>query len=175
MRAMSASAPDDPFAHFGLMPVFDLDLPALRREWLRRSALLHPDRPGSSPDAAEQLAALNRAKEALEDPERRAAALLVACGEPRTGRNDALPPGFLMEILEIREGLEEAQAKEDSVKVAEFEGWARGRRAECIEEFRARFAASAKPASPADLRDLRMILNGWRYIERMLEQIDAGD
>lgn len=172
MRAMSASAQDDPFALFGLAPAFDLDMQALRRDWLRRSASLHPDRPGAGPDAAEQLAALNRAKETLEDPERRAAALMLALGEPQAGRSDALPPGFLIEMLEIREGLEEAQAQRDAARIAEFQAWADQRRAGCIEEFRSRLAAAGPRPSLADLRDLRVILNGWRYIERMLEQID---
>lgn len=169
---MADPSSGDAFAIFGLTPTFDVHMASLRREWLRRSAALHPDRPGAPADAAERIAAINIAKETLVNPERRAAALLASMGETPSTRHDVLPPGFLVEMLEVREGLESAQASGDKAAIAAFEKWATDQRAEHERAFRERWAASPSPPGPGDLRELRTILNAWRYIERMIEQID---
>lgn len=164
----------DPFSVFGLPVAFDVDQAALRRAWLRETSRLHPDRPDAPPDAADRLAAINRAKSELERPESRARAVLRAMGEPDPSGKDALPPGFLMEMLEVRESMEAAKATGDAARLAEFESWAREQRGAYEGAFRERLVAAASPPTETDRRDLRGLLNCWRYIERMIEQMDPA-
>ena len=164
--------PGDPFDLLGLEPGFRVDAIALRRAWLERSARLHPDRPGAPADAAARLAAVNRAMKDLSNPESRAAALMRRWGEPPTNTSKALPPGFLAEMLEVREALEEAQQSGDRALVEAFEATAAAKRREYIESFGALADRAAPAPSRDDLNAMRELLNAWRYIERMLEQIE---
>lgn len=161
----------DPFDELGVEAAFDVDLEDVRRRWLRRSLDAHPDRAGSD-DAARELAArLNEAKRVLEDDESRADALLVKLGGPARDEEKGLPDGFLMEIMELREGLETAQASGDPAALAAQREVALRERAARMERVRVMFAASP---DERELRAIRVELNAWRYIERMLEQIEPA-
>jgi len=168
----------NPFDALGLERRFDLDERAIRSAWLRRAAALHPDRAdGDEGEVAREAARLNDAKRTLEDPERRADALLLLLGGPAREAEKGLPPAFLMEVMEIREALEEAVSAGDAGAVREHERWAEGRRAELIDEVERAFGAFRDQPDPDALREIRVTLNAWRYIERMLEQIEhpAGE
>lgn len=164
----------DPFELLGLPPRFDLDVAALQRAYLIRSAAAHPDLAEDLAAAADS-AALNRARQQLEDPESRADALLARLGGPSREADRSLPDGFLMEIMEVREQLESALAARDPVAVARWHDWATAERVRHIAEVGARFAALSNPPDPASLRQIRQSLNAWRYIERMLEQLAAAE
>lgn len=163
----------DPFDILGLDPAFDIDAAALQRAYLERSAALHPDHAGE--DSGAEAAALNEAKRTLEDPERRAEALLRRLGGPARDQDRSLPPGFLQEIMTLREQIEEEVASGDPAKIDHWERWARERRrghiAEVSRLFREYLAAGGK-GDPALLGAVRRELNVWRYTERLLEQID---
>ena len=163
---------DDPFAALGLPRRFDLDAAAMNRAYLARSAALHPDMAGDSPEAARAAAALNNAKRVLDHAESRADALLILLGGPSRGDHKDLPPGFLIEIMEMREAVESAIASGDSAERAKWGAWATGRRAGYIAEVSARFAALGPAPSNAALAEMRTVLNAWRYIERLIEQLD---
>lgn len=162
----------DPFAIFGLPRRFDLDAAVVQRAYLSRSANLHPDL-GIEPlgDGGLDSASLNRAKSILDDPEQRADALLVLLGGPTREAERALPDGFLMDIMETRERLDDALRSGDRAAAAELEAWAANQRAAHISTVRDRFAALPAAPSPSQLREIRRELNAWRYIERMLEQL----
>lgn len=164
----------DPFEALGLARRFDLDGRDIRAAWLRRAAELHPDRRPGADDAevARSAAILNDAARTLEDPERRADALLVLLGGPAREAEKALPPEFLTEVMAVREALEEAVASGDAARIAAHEAWGEARRAAIIDEVRAAFDALADPPGRDALRAIRVRLNAWRYIERMLEQIE---
>lgn len=167
--------PFDPFSILGAPPRFDLDLGRIQRAYLERSASLHPDLgTGVVGGTAIDSAALNRAKSILDDPEQRADALLVLLGGPTREAERALPDGFLMDILETRERLEEALRSGDRAAAAELEAWAASQRAAHISAVRDLFAALPAAPSPTQLREIRRELNAWRYIERMLEQLRDG-
>ena len=128
---------DDPFALFDLPRRFDIDREALQAAYLRKSAALHPDRfadPIEQAEAAERAAALNRARAVLIDDERRANALLALLGGPGNEDEKDLPDGFLMEIMEIRQTMEEILASGDAAKRRHFEEWADGEREALIEK-----------------------------------------
>lgn len=164
--------PPDPFEALGLPRRFDLDLRRVRSAWLRRAAALHPDRQGAGDEdeIARRAAVLNEAKRTLEDPEQRADALLILLGGPAREQEKSLPPEFLMEIMSVRESLEEAVASGDDDRVQEHERWAAEQREEMIRRVGEAFEALADPPDAQALRDIRVTLNAWRYIERMLEQ-----
>jgi curved DNA-binding protein CbpA len=154
----------DPFETLGLPPKFDLAPSDLRAAYLARVSRLHPDATGTD----DQAARINDAKKILEDPESRARALLARFeGAATPADPGALPDGFLMEILEIREAMESASDP------ARFQELAESRRAAHIARVSELFAAADQP-SDARLAEIREELNAWRYTERMIEQIDAS-
>lgn len=175
----------DPFGALGFPKRFDLDPTAVRTAHLRRTALLHPDRltdPLARAEAERVLAELNQARDLLLDDERRANALLAALGGSPPESDRSLPDGFLVDMLEVREWMEEALASSDPARRSEVEAWADARRGEYRDEVARRFAnafagvddagTTSSPAlPPADAAQIRTLLNAWRYIERMIEQL----
>jgi molecular chaperone HscB len=166
---------DDPFALLGLERRFDLDPRDVRRAWLSRAAGAHPDAQdargvGDDAEASLAAAALNRARRTLDDPERRADALLRLLGGPAAEQEKSLPPAFLMEVMEAREAFEEADAQGDTDRIAALRAWAVDERAAMIDDVAARFASLPSPPDASALREIRVCLNAWRYLERMLEQ-----
>ena len=168
----------DPFAILGLPRRFDLDPLQVQRAYLARAATAHPDLapggggeagPGSGSGAMDP-SALNRAKAVLDDPEQRADALLLVLGGPPREADRSLPDGFRVEIMDIRERLDEAVASRDTAAAAELESWAAQRRAGHIRAAAELFGALPRPPTAEALRAIRRELNAWRYIERMLEQ-----
>lgn len=164
----------DPYDILGLEPAFDIDTAALQRAYLERSAAIHPDHAGEgSGDAA---AALNEARRTLDDPEQRAEALLRRLGGPGRDQDRSLPPGFLQEIMALREQIEEELASGDPARADHWDRWARQRRrghiAEVARLFREYLGAADGRGDPSLLAAVRRELNVWRYTERLLEQID---
>lgn len=167
--------PDDPFDTLGLPPTFALDAPAIRAAYLARAALAHPDIAGSDDESARAMARLNQAKFTLESPERRAEALLLRLGGPTKEQDRSLPEGFLAETLELRERIEEemGSAQGDEAR-ARWSAWADAERRATIERVAALLARAVVEPSPAALRDVRTRLNAWRYLERLIEQLDPA-
>jgi len=166
--------PDDPFALLGLPRRFVVDAAQLQAAWLRRTAALHPDRiadPMQQAEAARNSARLNDARKMLHDHEQRANALLSLLGGPAKEQDKSLPDGFLMDILDVRQRMEEAQASGDDAELRKFETWANQQRSEYISQLTSLFEAAAASPDPDLLRQIRQLLNAWRYIERMREQV----
>lgn len=96
---------------------FDVDLKALRKEFLRIQVHAHPDRhPAQMKARAEALSArINDAYRTLEDPLRRAQYILslkgVDVAEDETMKVE--DPELLMEVLETRETIEAAEQEQD--------------------------------------------------------------
>ena len=162
----------DAFDILGLEPVFDIDPAAVQRAYLAQSALLHPDLAAADVEAARTMANLNMARRTLEDPERRADSFLSRLGGPSKERDKGLPDGFLMEMMETREQIEAAAG--DPKARATWEAWAQERRREAVMEVGAMFRAVGARPLPEALRAIRIRLNAWRYIERLIEQLDPG-
>ncbi len=161
--------PSDPFALLGLPPEFDVDPARVERAWLRLAGELHPDRTHEDDESQGRLAQINESRQILLDPEQRANALLMRLGGSAMESDRSLPEGFLAEMMEVREQAEEARASGDTSRWEEFRAWADARRQRHIESVRELFAGSPDERA---LRSIRVELNAWRYIERMLEQLD---
>jgi len=165
-----SNAARDPFDLLGLRAEFPVDEVRLRQAWLRATAANHPDRAGDQEEAHRTLSAVNQAYRTLSDPERAANALLARMGGPSPDRAKALPDGFLMEMLEIRDELEEAKATKDPERIAKLEAWADQQRGMWTEQVSEQFAAHSEQDDQRDA--IRQSLNAWRYIERLIEQLD---
>ncbi len=162
----------------GLPARFDLRDEQIERAYLSRAARAHPD---ASPTDGEQaagqaMATLNDAYQALKDPETRANCLLRHLGGPSKEDENALPDGFLMEIMETREALEEAQASGDGGALASGLALARTRRDAFIAEAERMFEELGESPSPKALSAIRTRLNAWRYVERLIDQVgESGE
>lgn len=105
---------DDDFTLFGLAPAFALDRAELDARWRALQAQVHPDRFASEGTAAQRLAMqwamrVNEAYRRLRDPVSRASYLCGLRGAPVQAEGSAaLPPGFLVQQMEWRERLDEA-------------------------------------------------------------------
>ncbi len=128
------------------------------------------DGPGSpgSPDAAE----LNRARAILLDGEQRANALLEVLGGPSASACKDLPDGFLMEMMTRRQEIEEEIAQAGDQSRTRWEAWARDERAQYARSACELFGALGEAPGPEKLAEIRVLLNAWRYIERLIEQLD---
>lgn len=141
------------------------------RAYLAQAGLAHPDRAGADADAARRSAELNEAHATLRDPERRAEALLrLRAGEVTDA---TLPAGFLMEMLEARESIDH-ELSADPSRAAWWRRWADERRDAIIARVAELFATLPDRPNPADAKAIRVELNAWRYLERLLERLDAA-
>lgn len=161
----------NPFALLGLPPRFDLDEAELQQRFLTESSANHPDRftdPLDQADAAERSAAINHAHQVLADPESRTKALLETLGESADDDRAALPPALLMEVMEIREEMEQAIADDDHAALDRLRKWATEKRQGHLGELAVHFAAS-----PVNTAAVRQVLSALRYVQRMLDQMPS--
>lgn len=171
-------APEDPFARLGIDRTFEIDARLVQRAYLKRLSTLHPDRErvaDRAEDVAREAALVNDARRVLLDDEARANALLSLLGGPAKEQDKSLPDGFLVEMMSVREDMEQALASGDPSERTRMETWAAEQRMKAIERLRPCFArAIAGEGGPTLLAEIRCELNAWRYIERMIEQLDPA-
>jgi molecular chaperone HscB len=113
------------FEIFGLAPGFELDRAALDERWKALQREAHPDR-HTAADAQTQRRAMqwsvriNEAYQRLKDPLKRAAYLCELNGAPiQAENNTAMPAAFLMQQMQWREDLEEAQTSDQLERMAD--------------------------------------------------------
>lgn len=164
---------EDPFDLLGIEPAFELDVASLRSVVRRRIAVHHPDRitdPIAQADAVREVARLNQAWAVIENEELRANHLLERMGGPSASEDRSLPPAFLQQMLEVREDMEQALASADPQQRARVEAWASSERARLrssVADLFIRFGGGEDLGG-----EIRLQLNEWRYIERMIEQLN---
>ncbi|MGZ5179624.1 MAG: Fe-S protein assembly co-chaperone HscB [Ramlibacter sp.] len=116
---------DTDFALFGLPERFAQDRAAIDARWKELQREAHPDRFAAQGAAAQRIAMqwsvrINEAYRRLKDPLRRAAYLCDLRGAPIDAeRNTAMPSAFLVEQMEWREALDEADSEAEVDAVAE--------------------------------------------------------
>jgi molecular chaperone HscB len=104
------------FEIFGLSPAFALDRDALDARWKDLQREAHPDRFATAEASAQRQAMqwsvrINEAYQRLKDPLKRAAYLCELNGAPiQAENNTAMPAAFLMQQMQWREDLEEADS-----------------------------------------------------------------
>lgn len=114
----------DYFSLFALPKMFSLDLSKLKTSFIKLQQKIHPDNFVSATSheqrlAMEYAARVNDAYRTLNDPLKRATYLLKLHGIALASETDThMPVDFLMEQMEWREALSEAQATHDENKIA---------------------------------------------------------
>jgi molecular chaperone HscB len=118
MAKAAPSLQDDDFTLFGLPSGFTLDRAALDERWKALQRQVHPDRFAAQGTAAQRVAMqwsvrINEAYQRLKDPLKRAAYWCELNGAPiKAESNTAMPAAFLMQQMEWREALDEADGAE---------------------------------------------------------------
>ena len=178
-------AADDRFAVLGLPRRFEIDLAVAESAYKDLSRQLHPDRfakadPRARKAALGRTVEINDAWRTVKDPVKRAEYLLELAGfglagddrkgddELRKTKQVAAPPTFLMEILERREELGEAQRAGDMVKIAFMAEEVRGRAAEAMKTIAAALEAGK-------FEEAARTLVALRYYQRFLEEVAAHE
>ena len=118
VASAAPSLQDDDFRLFGLAAGFVLDRTVLDERWKSLQRQAHPDRFAAQGAAAQRVAMqwsvrINEAYQRLKDPLKRAAYWCELNGAPiKAESNTAMPPAFLMQQMEWREALDEAEGAE---------------------------------------------------------------
>lgn len=168
----------DHYEALGIPEGFRIDTSALEQRYRELSRMLHPDRHAARSAmerrlSLEKMIQVNDAYRTLRDPVRRAAYLLsrrgIDLGE--TGAEGAakyLPPGFLMEVMELREAFDEARAKKDGDAVQALAARSRTQRDEALEALGAAFDKDKLEDAAAQVAILR-------YLDRFLGEVRAWE
>jgi molecular chaperone HscB len=122
------------FDLFHLPQEFSIDLAALDRAYHEVQNQAHPDRFANASSAEKRVAMqwatrANEAYKTLKNPLARARYLCEINGvDLQTESNTAMPPAFLMQQMEWREALDDAQAAKDIGALESLEGELRAAR-----------------------------------------------
>lgn len=167
----------DPFALFGLAKRFSIDEAQAKLAYLRLLAAAHPDRAGSgvlaASEAARSSAAINDAYRSIATPFARAETLL-RMHSAVTPPSEALAPTFLVEMMELRESLDEAIASAETTRISDIRRGAEECRAARFTTLASLLdrAVAAPPHLAAPLyAEARCALNELRYVERVLDRV----
>ena len=164
----------DPFDVLGLAARFDVTPAEVRRAYLVRVAVAHPDRGDGGGEEGVDASALNAALVVLNDPEQRAAALLARLGGASKEADRSLPAGFLQEMMQLREGIDEAASAGDTAAVGRAIEVTRARREGHVAEVGRLFKSIEEGGGSSEaalLKAVRGEMNAWRYVERLIDQI----
>ncbi|CAO3613661.1 unnamed protein product [Cunninghamella blakesleeana] len=101
-----------------ITPTFDIELGPLKRQFLKLQQVAHPDSYSNATErehkyAEIQSSLLNKAYHTLKDPLARAQYLLAQKGVEIDESESLHNPALLMEVMEVREELEEATTNDD--------------------------------------------------------------
>lgn len=172
----------DPFELLGLEARFELDLAALEARQRELSRALHPDRYAGR-GSAERRQALSRAIEVndavrlMKDPLRRAEALLAKHGVQLHETDAGAQPSqaFLMDVLELREELGNAQRRADLAKVGRLAQGFKESETKSLADLAERFAALPPNQnwSWAEVEPITHKLGELRYLRRLLDEANA--
>ena len=163
------------FELFGVPERFAQDRTQLDALWKELQRQAHPDRFAAQGQAAQRVALqwsvrINEAYQRLKDPLKRAAYLCELRGAPIDAENNtAMPAAFLMEQMEWREALEEAE-DEDALDVL-AQRLAQARR-QCLQRIESLLDAEGDAAAAAQqVRALMFIERFGQDVEARLEQL----
>ena len=174
-RVINPVAPGtDYFTIFGLPRRYRLDEQELHKRFLNLTRDIHPDRfATSSPETIDltmRLAAqINEAHEVLKDPVLRAEYLLQRAGGKRPSEDKGAPGGMLVEVMELREQIEEAVSRDDQTTLHELRRRVDDMAAEVWETVASLADAIADGPEDEDLQKLRAYLNGIKYVRNLQE------
>lgn len=187
-KKAGAAVAADYYALLGLEQSYTVDKGELERNYLERSAAVHPDRFVNAPanervSALQQSMLINDAYKAVKSPEARAEYLLHRHGVA-IGDNERLDPTFLMEVLELREELAEAKHAGDRPGLERLEEAMLDRRDDTLAQVASLFAdlegaiaegSSESERAIATLATIKKHVIVLRYVRRYLDEFDELD
>lgn len=158
----------DHFERLGLPRRFSVDVGELERAYLAHSRAAHPDfhalgGKGQLAASEAHAAAVNEAYTTLKDPFRRAEHLLALLGGPAASEVKDIPPAFLMEMMEVREAIEAADAAGKERLEADIR-----------DRYAAVFTGIDKLFAKNDLTGVRKELNAAKYLKGLLRDLRNG-
>jgi molecular chaperone HscB len=157
----------------GLEPHYDLDLAALEARFLELSRELHPDyfqdRPELRAKSVFLAASLNDAFDVLRDPFKRAEYMMQRAGGATSSEDKRLPPDFLVEMMELRESLDEAHAGGDTGRLEQSRRELEARRADSARKLSEQFRTLAAIGTDRErtLQAIREELNVVNYLNSL--------
>jgi molecular chaperone HscB len=165
---MNLSSSD--FELFGLPQRFAQDRPAIDARWKELQREAHPDRFAAQGASAQRVALqwsvrINEAYQRLKDPLKRAAYLCGLLGAPIDPENNtAMPAEFLVEQMEWREALDEAQGEPALEEIS-------GRVAQRRREMLARIGQLLD--QEGDARAAAQQVRALMFVERFAEDVES--
>lgn len=159
------------FELFGLPAVFSLDAGALEQRYRQLQREVHPDRFATATDSERRLSMqlatrVNEAYRTLRSPLPRARYLLELAGvDVAAESNTAMPADFLMEQMEWREGLEEADRAGDTCGLNRLDLQIGQQRTRSHAELERLFSAG-------DLAGAAQLVRKLMFLERFSDDVD---
>jgi len=169
MDGLSLQASD--FALFGLPERFAIDLGQLDAKWKQLQGAAHPDRFATETAAAQRVAMqwairINEAYRRLKDPLARAAYLCTLHGvDLQAENNTAMPAAFLMQQMEWRDALSEADTLD---AVDALSGEVTASRDTTLKSLQSRIDDTAT----VDWRAVADTVRGLMFVDKFMSDID---
>jgi len=160
---------ENPFDTLGLPLRFDLDPQDIERRYRDLQRTVHPDRHTNAAPATRRAAlsgavSVSEAYRTLRDEVLRAEALLRALGRPVDLETAKAEPELLMEMMELRESLQEARVAGDARRVD-------GLRSRVVAERDTTLAELTQKFVVGDLDRATALVSRLRYYRRFLEEV----
>jgi molecular chaperone HscB len=158
------------FELFGLPQRFAQERSEIDQRWKELQREAHPDRFAAQGHTAQRAALqwsvrINEAYQRLKDPLKRASYLCELLGAPiEAHSNTAMPPEFLMEQIEWREALDEAQGEDE---LEALSGRVMARRKDMLADIQRHLDLEGD--APAAAREVRALM----FIERFAHDIES--
>ena len=168
----------DPFASLGLEPSFDLDVSELERRYRELQRQFHPDRHTGAPSSERRQMLLkamevNEAYRTLSDGVSRAEALLARLTRDSEVAQSA-DTAFLMEVMELREGLSDAKAAHDGERVEHLAMEVSSKRKAVEDALSKAFGRALKmQAASKELQEIAALVSKLKYYRRFLDEVQA--
>lgn len=165
------------FELFGLAQRFRQDRAELDARWKDLQRQAHPDKFAAQGDAAQRIAMqwsvrINEAYQRLKVPLKRAAYLCELHGAPVNAENNtAMPAAFLMQQMEWREELDDANSAQDLEKISAECKQAEREVLQTIEQLLDQ--SQDYPAAVAQVRALMFIERFAADVDARLDQLEA--
>ncbi|MBY0575742.1 MAG: Fe-S protein assembly co-chaperone HscB [Gallionellaceae bacterium] len=162
------------FKLFGLAQSCRIDPVRLEQQYHALQTLVHPDKSAHLPDAEQRIAMqhatlVNEAYQTLRSTIRRARYLLSLYGvDTQEGTNTAMPVDFLMEQMEWREAVGEAQQARDAAALDQLEAHIKRETHELEAQLEIKIDTERNYADAAGL------VRKLRFMEKLAEEIHAA-
>ncbi|ASK26700.1 Fe-S protein assembly co-chaperone HscB [Neisseria chenwenguii] len=162
-----------PFALLQLPESFDLDAETLERNYRALAARFHPDKFAAASSFEQKQAvmmasAVNEAYRALKNPIDRAATLLKAQNiDADAPEHTAFDPEFLMQQMEWREALADAQSEQNHPALEALDTEIRAAQTDLFQSLRQAFAAT-------EFEQAAQLVRQGRFLDKLRKEIAAA-